>query len=92
VAGQERRDVGLDHRIRVDDQEVSAGKPSGGVSQGTRGAEDFCLREQAQLREIRRAVAQMAFDLFTKMMKIDARFEDAVSLQSREVRPDQRDV
>jgi hypothetical protein len=34
----------------------------------------------------------MAFDLFTKMMKIDARFEDAVSRQSREVRPDQRDV
>jgi hypothetical protein len=92
VAGQERRDVGLDHRIRVDDQEISTGKPSGGVSQGTRGAEDFCLREQAQLREIRRAVAQMAYDLFTKMMKIDARFEDAVSRQSGEVRSDQRDV
>ena len=40
----------------------------------------------------RRAIAQMAFDLFAKMMKIDARFEDTVSRQSHEVRPDQRDV
>jgi hypothetical protein len=34
----------------------------------------------------------MAFDLFAKMMKIDARFKDAEAKERFQVRPDQRDV
>ena len=92
VSRWRRRDAGMSGSITVSvltTRKSAVGKPSGRVSQRAGGAEDLRLREQAQLREIHRAFAQMAFDLFSKMMKIDARFEDAVSSQPREVRPDQ---
>jgi hypothetical protein len=92
VAGEEGRDVRLDDRIRIDHEKIAVGEPTGGVSQGARGAEDLRLREEAQVREIRRAIAQMAFDLFAKMMKIDARFKDVEAKEPFQARPDQRDV
>jgi len=92
VPGEERRDVRLDDGVGIHDQEVPVREPAGGVLQGAGRAEDLRLREEAQVREIRRAIAQMAFDLFAKMMKIDARFKDAVAPEPLEAGPDQRDV
>ena len=92
MSGRETLEVRPDDRVGVHHEEVAAGKPVRGVSERAGGAEDFRLREEANIREIRRAIAQLAFDLFAKMMKVDARFEDAVALQQREVLPEKRDV
>jgi len=92
VSGEKGGKIRLDDRVRVHDEEVAPGEPAGGVPERARRAEDLRLQEEAQVREIRRAIAQMAFDLFAKMMKIDARFQDAVAGEPRQVRPNQRDV
>jgi hypothetical protein len=88
----ERREVRLDDGVGVQNEKIAAGQPFGRVSESAGGAEDFRLREEANIREIRRAIAQLAFDLFAKMMKVDARFEDAVARQKGQVLPDERDV
>jgi hypothetical protein len=92
VLFDERREIGLDGRVRVDDEKVSSAKPCCGVSQRACGAQDARLREEAQLAEVRRAIAKLAFDLFAKMMKIDACFEDAVPPEARQMLPDQGNV
>ena len=97
LGGRELAEVSVSHPDRIAALAVGdASDPRGSitmiVANLTPSPQAFRLGEEAQLREIRRAVAQVAFDLFAKMMKIDARFEDAVSRQSRQVRPDQRDV
>ena len=83
----ERRQVRLDDGVGVQNQKIAAGQPFCRVSEGPGSAEDFRLREEANIREIRRAIAQLAFDLFAKMMKVDARFEDAVARQKSQVLP-----
>lgn len=92
VTGEQGRDVRIDDGVRVDHEKISAREPVGGVSQSPRSAQDLRLREEAQVREIRRAIAQMAFDLFAKMMKIDARFKDSEPEESFQARPDERHV
>lgn len=79
VPGHERREVGLDHRARGDGQEVSIGRLRGGVWQGAGGDRDFRLREEAQLRQIRRAIQQVALDLLAEMMEIDAGLQEALA-------------
>lgn len=88
----EALEVRINDGVRVEKQKIASREPVRGISQGARGAEDFRLREEANIREIRRAIAQLAFDLFAKMMKIDARFEDAVARQEGQVLPEKRDV
>jgi hypothetical protein len=92
VPFDERREVRLDDGVGVQNEKIAAGQPFGRISERAGGAEDFRLREEANIREIRRAIAQLAFDLFAKMMKVDARFEDAVARQKSQVLPDKGDV
>ncbi len=92
VPSQERSQGGLDCAICVDHEEILPRKPVGGVSQGTGGAEQLPLAEEAQIREIRRRIAQLAFDLVPEMMQIDACFEDPLPAQPGQVQTDEWNI
>ncbi len=65
--------------IRVCREKVPADKPCRRVSQSPRRAEDSLLPENVVLRQVRRAIHQVALDLLAEMMEIDAGFENALA-------------
>lgn len=71
--------VELDRGIAVDDEEVFATEPGGGILQSSGGSQDRILPEELQLGEIHRAIAKVALDFVAEMMEIDARFAEALA-------------
>ncbi len=92
VAGEQSPKIGLDCGISVDHEELLPRKPAGSVPEGSGRSQDLGLSEEAQIREIRRRIAELAFDLVAEMMQIDACFQDALSEEPPEVCPEERDV
>lgn len=71
--------VEIDRGIAVDDEEVFATEPAGGVLQGSGGPKDRILAEELQLGQVHRAIAKVALDFAAEVMEIDARFADALA-------------
>lgn len=71
--------VEIDRGIAVDDEEIFATEPGGGVLQGSGGPEDRILSEELQLGQVHRAIAKVALDFVAEVMEIDARFADALA-------------
>jgi hypothetical protein len=86
VPGEETRVVRPDRGVAIDDEEVVLREEVPGVGERARGPEDLGLAEEAQLREIRRAIAQVALDLVREVMEIDAGFGDPGFSQEAQMR------
>jgi len=89
---QEDRGIERDRGIRVDHEKVVAGQPVPRVSQRAGGPEDLPLPEELELRKLARMLAEVALDLVSEVMKIDARLANARSSQTLEMSDDERDV
>jgi hypothetical protein len=68
--------VALDRGVRVQGKLVRD-EPRGHVLERSRGGRDRLLPEEAHLRQLRRAVKQVALDLLAEMMEIDAVLQQA---------------
>ncbi len=92
VPGEKAGEVGLDRGIGVDDEEVVLPEELGRVAERSGRPQDPLLREKAEVRKVRRLLAQVALDLVAQMMEINRYFADAGLVKSPEVRHRERDV
>jgi len=82
---EEGIEVDVDRGIGVDDEEVVLPEEIGRVAQGPGRSEDSRLREEAEVRKLRRLLAQLALDLIAQMMEINRYFADAGLVQAPQV-------
>jgi hypothetical protein len=92
VTLQKTREVGLDGRVTVDDEDVARRKPGCGVLESPGGAEDLMLSESDDLDRIRRAFLEVAENLLAEMMQIDAHLAKALAPKACEVSVQKGDV
>jgi len=71
ASGERGPKVALDRGVRVQEKLICK-EPRDRVLERSRGGRDRLLPEEAHLRQLRRAVKQVALDLLAEMMAIDA--------------------
>jgi hypothetical protein len=92
VTGDERGEVGLEGRVRVDHEEVAGAEKRSGVAKRSGGAEQPGLAEESELRQLRCLVAQVALHLVSEVMQINRYFADSGIVKSPEMRDRHGDV
>ncbi len=92
VGPDESGEVGLEGRVRVDDQKVGDPQERSGVAERAGGSEQPGFSEEGELRQLRCLVAQVALHLVAEVMQINRYFADSGLVKSPEMRDRHGDV